>query len=428
VKLLAVALAIALPALSVLTGPAAGDEPRPPVVVGTFEPGGGSTLAGNLATYISTAGRAPDVVNYFTDWDPKPFPSANLGVIAQTGATPLVTWQPQQFGRLGPTTADPAHSLAAIASGADDAYILDWARAAKAYGAPLYLRLAHEMNGSWYAWGRGVDGNTAEEYVAMWRHVHDLFDQVGATNVRWVWCPNVIYTSGSDPEPFYPGSAYVDVVGLDGYNLGGEASPPTWLSFSSIFDPTLDTLPSYAAGKPVWIVETGSSDVGGDKPAWLRDMFGTVASDTRISGLLYFDEKGTGDWPLSTSAAAGQAYADGWAGLRAAEAPAPMTPAASPSTAPTTPPSAHAAEPTLAASQLAAHTRRTRAVRLHGTATPGAKVVVQRRVGVRWRAVKTVGVPKSGTYAVRTSLPRKRVVLRARAGTSAYRRLTLRVR
>ena len=47
------------------------------------------------------------------------------------------------------------------------------------------------MNGNWFAWMEGVNGNQPGEYVAAWRHVHDIFTAVGATNVSWVWCPNV---------------------------------------------------------------------------------------------------------------------------------------------------------------------------------------------------------------------------------------------
>ena len=55
------------------------------------------------------------------------------------------------------------------------------------------------MNGNWYPWGVGVNGNKPGEYVEAWRHVHDIFVQEGATSdVKWVWSPHVITDDASD--------------------------------------------------------------------------------------------------------------------------------------------------------------------------------------------------------------------------------------
>jgi mannan endo-1,4-beta-mannosidase len=38
------------------------------------------------------------------------------------------------------------------------------------------------MNGNWFSWN-GDSANRPADFVAMWRHVHDLFAHEGATNV-----------------------------------------------------------------------------------------------------------------------------------------------------------------------------------------------------------------------------------------------------
>ena len=86
---------------------------------------------------------------------------------------------------------------------------------ADAYGVlPPISRLTSEQ----------ANGNRPGEYVAAWRHVHDIFTSVGANDVTWVWCPNV------DPDhkmqslgSLYPGDAYVDWTCLDGYNWGPQS-------------------------------------------------------------------------------------------------------------------------------------------------------------------------------------------------------------
>ena len=84
--------------------------------------------------------------------------------------------------------------------GSSIAYIRSWARALAAFDGPVRLRFAQEMNGDWYPWGAGTNGNTPAEFVSAWRHVHDIFAAAGATNVQWVWSP----VSGA-PSAVLPG-------------------------------------------------------------------------------------------------------------------------------------------------------------------------------------------------------------------------------
>ena len=91
----------------------------------------------------------------------------------------------------------PAYRLSRIIDGDYDQYIKSWAEGIKALGFPIAIRFAHEMNGTWYPWCERTNGNRPGQYVRAWRHVHDIFSEVGATNVTWVWSPNIIYDSAS---------------------------------------------------------------------------------------------------------------------------------------------------------------------------------------------------------------------------------------
>lgn len=42
-----------------------------------------------------------------------------------------------------------------------------------------------------YPWG--PQNNDPSEFVAAFRHVHDVFDSVGASNVIWIWSPHLTY-------------------------------------------------------------------------------------------------------------------------------------------------------------------------------------------------------------------------------------------
>ena len=51
------------------------------------------------------------------------------------------------------------------------------------------IRFAHEMNGTWYPWAEGVNGNGPGDYVAAWRHVVGVFRRAKVSNVTWTWAP-----------------------------------------------------------------------------------------------------------------------------------------------------------------------------------------------------------------------------------------------
>lgn len=73
------------------------------------------------------------------------------------------------------------------------------------------------MNGNWYPWSDGVNGNASGSYVQAWKHVHDLV--VAQSHEREVGVePERAVPGSTDLASLYPGADQVDVVALDGYN------------------------------------------------------------------------------------------------------------------------------------------------------------------------------------------------------------------
>jgi membrane-bound metal-dependent hydrolase YbcI (DUF457 family) len=241
--------------------------------------------------YAGTVGRQPAIVSIYRDWSAQPFEAPVLGAISARGAVPMVTWEPWR-------NWSQAISLQAIAAGGEDAYVAASARAAAAWGGPIFLRFAHEMNGSWYPWGR-VGGNTPAAYRAAWRHVVGVFRQEGAGNVRWIWTP---YVEGDRQRPFrryYPGDKWVDWAGVDGFNWGTK-----FVSFAKLFQRSYTTLVRMTK-KPLIVAETGSVEYGGSKPAWIgRALNRALPRYKHIRALVWWDgvhmTKGT-DVRLDTS-------------------------------------------------------------------------------------------------------------------------------
>jgi hypothetical protein len=216
-----------------------------------------------IDAYARKSGSDPAIVASYRYWSDRAFVSEDLNTVDDRGAVPLVTWEPWRADGSG-------YSLRKIASGHFDRYVRRSARAAARWGRPILLRFAHEMNGDWVPWGLGVNGNTARDYVAAWRHLVTVFEQEGASNVRWVWSPNVDPDGNLPFERLYPGDRWVDWVALDGFNFAGGLG---WRSFTDIFGSSYEAI-TRLSSKPLMIAEMGSDEEANrSKAEWITSMF-----------------------------------------------------------------------------------------------------------------------------------------------------------
>ncbi|GAC1596238.1 MAG: hypothetical protein NVS3B6_02490 [Pseudarthrobacter sp.] len=269
---------------------------------GVATPGG--AMAGTELDAVATlVGESPGIVLSYKDFSQAP-PVAELDSVVNRGATPLVTWEPWIAGS---GVNQPAYTLARIVAGDFDPYISQWGAALAAWGKPLMLRFAHEMNGDWYPWCEAANGNRPGDYVSAWRHVHSLVNAAGAANVNWVWAPN---GGGSvDPALLYPGDAYVDTVGLDAYNWGTTQPWSSWQTPATLFGPYLGQLRSIAPGKPIIITETASTEAGGSKPDWNTALVSYLRTQADVTGFVWFDFNKETDWRIDSSTASASSLA-----------------------------------------------------------------------------------------------------------------------
>src|SRR6476620_997054 len=240
------------------------------------------------------------------------FPTNPMESIRQHGSIPVLSWSSQSIPS---TKVEPDFQLSDVISGRYDTYIREFATQAKGWNHPYFLRFNWEMNGSWFPWHEGVNGNQPGESAKAWRHVHDIFTAVGSDNATWVWCPNVEYSGSTSLGSLYPGDAYVDWTCLDGYNWGtNPAKPDKWKSFDTVYKPTYQKIvETIAPSKPMMIGEVASTEYGGSKAAWIKEMLAKVPTDyKKIRALLWFDKFDSSmDWPVETSSSATAAFAEG---------------------------------------------------------------------------------------------------------------------
>lgn len=294
------------------------------IQVGAYTQGAPAS-AEALSSYAQEVGRRPDIVMWYRDFGQPLMYSNEIANLHATGQTPMVTWEPYE------------QNLSQIAAGAYDKYLDESAAIAKRWGAPLMIRFAHEMNGTWYPWAGS--SSRPQEYVAAWRHVVARFRADGAGNVKWVWSPNIQEGAKYPIAPYFPGDEWVDYVGLDGYNWG-TANGEKWQSLEEVFAPSY-AIVTQLSSRPVIIAETGSSETGGDKAAWIRQGLMTTVPQRfpRVSAVVWFDRSKEQDWQIDSSQASLDAYravvdCSLYGGTGPCEAPAAEAPATKPPEAP----------------------------------------------------------------------------------------------
>jgi hypothetical protein len=231
-----------------------------------------------VMTVAATVGYNPNMIGQYVSWG-KPFDVAAATNSFNYGALYYMAWEPFKT------------TVRSIADGGSDAYITKFAEAVHAFGEPVALSFGHEMNGNWYPWG--TTGASATDFAAAWRHIHNLFAKAGADNVIWVWNPNIINpVPDVELRPYWPGSSYVNWVGITGYFP--TTGPHT---FKGLYGPTIDEVRKFTS-KPFIIAETavenGPSAVDG-----VHNLINGVKDDSDMLGFVWFNYQKDGvDWTI----------------------------------------------------------------------------------------------------------------------------------
>jgi beta-mannanase len=352
------ALVFALASLSVLTPPKQVRAATAPCAVqfGMYEANTPWNPAMTEIRALDTAvNRHSSIVHYYAQWgDPgsgvfsanQPWmldAIRNYTSVGVTGSTPLITWE--AWGPAPMTVANNTFPLSKIAAGTFDAYIDSWAVGLRTYGGPVMLDFGHEMDGDWYPWGYGVNGNTVAQYIAAFRHVHDRFVLAGATNVQFVWNPNVWNVAGVDQAVFYPGDAYVDWLAIDVYNWGTAGGGWGTLAYGLTVVQTYARVAALNSTKPMMLAEWGSVEAGAGDPLgvtksqWIVDAATALGAQfPRITAAIWFNASGT-TWALDSSAGSMAGARTAFGGCPAVNPSPSPVPSPSPSPVPSPSPS-----------------------------------------------------------------------------------------
>jgi len=257
---------------------------------------------GNIDAFETKIGKNLAVVLWYVHWQDA-FPLTDANTVRANGSIPLITWEPW-------VTPESGTTLEAIIAGTYDSYVRSFIQSAKDWGHPMFLRFAHEMNGNWYPWDGQHNGQASgpARYKSAWIYIYNVIQEVGAKNITLVWCPNntnLPADSWNSIEAYYPGDAYVDWVGMDGYNWGYDnAGNDQWQSFTAVFGDVYSRLIALTT-KPIMIGEFSSAEQNGNKAAWILDACSTIKNNySRVKLFCWFNTNKERDWRIESSASA----------------------------------------------------------------------------------------------------------------------------
>jgi len=280
-------------------------------------------ILGNTQRFEQLTGQTSAVHHVIVGWGQGQTWGSNFtSLFASLGVTPMVGFSTAQGSREMITPLQ-------LANGAGDSYLIALNNAISIWGKPLYIRPMGEMNGHWnpycaYTAGgkfKGAShstaafrkafariyvilhGGTADEMNAKLRRLgmapvdRDLPGNP-SPQLQVVWnpqgygSPNV---PGNSAQAYYPGDAYVDVVGDDLYDIRFKAE---W--------PAAEKLYKAHPSKPFAFPEWGLWAI--DDPSFVRAMAKWIKTHRRTELVSYFKSSPGAIWDLASKPKSLAAY------------------------------------------------------------------------------------------------------------------------
>jgi cellulose synthase (UDP-forming) len=186
-------------------------------------------------------------------------------------------WITLQFGDFDVNGKPPLDAgLPAIANGAQDANIQQWAHDVSTFGKPIYLTILLHVDRNWSVSSAVANGGIPQDVPRAWAHVQSIFKAAGATNVAWVWAP----ADPANDDAYAPPEQMIDIVLQSMIRYPDTPWPDP--------DIVLKAVMARHPAKPLF-VEVSASGPPEEKAAWLERVVATVESHPNVYALLYHE-------------------------------------------------------------------------------------------------------------------------------------------
>jgi len=260
-----------------------------------------------IENFEETVGKHQAIIASSSYWGEQTFPTENINLIWRHGSIPLIFWSPWDKPYDEDNGPDK-FSLSTIIEGKWDGYIDQWAESASKFGQPMFVSFCNEMNGTWFPWSgcfyggkKIIPGSNPKKYEGpeifktAYRHVVDRVRSKGATNILWVFhvmnysYPQDVWNLAAQ---YYPGSDYVDWLGLSVYGEQDREDP--WVDFLPLIEWPYEEMRRIDASKPLMLAEWGIGEFPkfGKKSQFIKDFFAAIKTKyPNVKAAVFWNER-----------------------------------------------------------------------------------------------------------------------------------------
>lgn len=244
------------------------------------------------------------------------WPSATDQELMAGGRILHITLSAKVFGGSAPTSIDgqtiPApnwsmpsenpgtwYGYMQVASGAIDPLIIKVAKHIKSSPYRFIIDFTNEgmdtTNAAFGATGTPARDALNVQFAQAFRHMRDVFDAQGVTNVQWSWTVGGFDTDKTYRDS-YPGDKYVDWIMWDPYNQYANSWKTPYDTFARFYNRLengiLDPVSTQSKNKLWGLAEYGCMD-DPRRPAWMQDVPAALQRLPKIKAVEYFN---SGTW------------------------------------------------------------------------------------------------------------------------------------
>jgi cellulose synthase/poly-beta-1,6-N-acetylglucosamine synthase-like glycosyltransferase len=223
-------------------------------------------LEQRLGAHFGIVGRTQDVHDLFDyTWADQ---------LARQNERPWITLEFGVFTAAGRPPVDA--SLTAVINGVHDQELKRWAQDIRDYGRPVYISILLHVDRNWSLTSAVANGGIPQDSSNAWLHIESVFNEVGATNVAWVWSP----ADPSHDAQYAPPEATINCVLLSLISYPGTQ----WVDPRAALLNVIARHPS----KPI-ILEVSADGPSRQKAAWLNKVGEAVLTISGIHALIYHE-------------------------------------------------------------------------------------------------------------------------------------------
>lgn len=212
-----------------------------------------------------------EVISFSEKWNKDSISVENLYLTKTCNAVPLINWELNCYYD---------NIWKQVSSGQFNNYLENCAKQFRAYQDPIFINFAEGFDDP----KNTVSGkNLPIEFVRTWQYVFTYLNNMGVSNITWVWCPK--YPSS---VAFYPGSEFVDWIGVNCLNYEADNKSKS-LTFSELYLPFRKKLATFQ--KPFMITQLGTL-AGNSQSKWFDETFKNIKEQYReIRSVIFYDQK-----------------------------------------------------------------------------------------------------------------------------------------